>query len=279
MTDATSAFPAVQLEHLSARYFRDSPGGDSSTALVDVGLSVRAGEVLALLGPNGAGKSTLLRVLAGLLPPSAGSARVLGHTLPVVDRRLYARAVAFVPQSEGIAFGFRVRDVVAMGRAPHQGAWLRERAPDRLAVDEALDRCDLGALAERKVETLSGGELRRVAIARALAQRAQLLLLDEPGAFLDVRHQLDLDVLLAELTREGTACIVALHELAAAARVASNVVLLKGGRVVASGAPVQALTPEHLRATFDADIRAGRDAATGELYFVTTRRTSAGPDR
>jgi iron complex transport system ATP-binding protein len=115
--------------------------------------------------------------ICGVDPAELGTARL-------------ARSVALVPQNEAVAAGFRVRQVVAMGRAPHQGGWMRQTIEDRAAVDRAIERCDLGEIASRKIETLSGGEQRRVAIARALAQVPRLLLLDEPGAFFDVRHRL-----------------------------------------------------------------------------------------
>jgi iron complex transport system ATP-binding protein len=149
---------------------------------------------------------------------------------------------------------------------------MHERSEDTAAVAEALARCDLPALADRRVETLSGGELRRVALARALAQHPRILLLDEPAAFLDIRHRLELGALLADVASANhMACVVAMHELAGAARIASKAVLLKAGRMVASGGPHDVLTREHLRETFDADVHAGRDPATGEPYFVATR--------
>jgi iron complex transport system ATP-binding protein len=248
---------------------------DSQPALEDVSLSVRTGEILALLGPNGAGKSSVLRVVAGLLPASSGDAQALGASIALQirrDRRAFARAVAYVGQNEGAALGFRVREIVAMGRAPHQGAWMSQRADDAAAVEEAIRLCDLAALADRSAESLSGGEMRRVAIARALAQRPRILLLDEPAAFLDVRHRLELhDVLQNVVADARLACIVAMHELAPAAKIAARVALLKRGRLIATGLPEDVLTPEHLRAAFDASVHQGRDAATGERYFVATR--------
>ena len=125
-------------------------GSAAGLALNDVSLSVRPGEILALLGPNGAGKSSVLRVVAGLLATCAGTARVDvpgGFSGPspraAGDRRAFSRAVAFLPQAEGVAVGFRVREVVAMGRAPHQDGWMRESTQDTAAVDDALRKCDL----------------------------------------------------------------------------------------------------------------------------------------
>jgi iron complex transport system ATP-binding protein len=258
---------AAQLERVTVRY-----APTSAPAVADVDLAVGPGEVTALLGANGAGKSTLLRVAAGLLQPQQGTARLFGREVRMLDRRQVARQVAFVPQTEEVAVGFRVREVVAMGRAPHQDGWMRARAEDRAAVDDALARCDLAAFAERPVETLSGGEQRRVAIARALAQRPRVLVLDEPAAFLDVRHRLELHELLSDLARcDGIACLVAMHDLDAAARIASRVLLLRGGRVVAAGAPADVMTPARLRETFDADVDVGVHAASGARYFVALR--------
>jgi iron complex transport system ATP-binding protein len=224
---------------------------------------------VALLGANGAGKSTLLRLLSGLLAPSEGVVRLGGLDVAGLDRRAVARAVALVPQTERAAEGFRVRQVVAMGRAPHQDGWMRLGAADVAAVDDALLRCDLGAVADRPVETLSGGEQRRVAIARALAQKAGVLALDEPSAFLDVRHRLELYDLLAEVAkRDGVACVVAMHDLDSAARVATRVVLLRGGRVVASGPPAEVMTPPLLGETFDVELDVVVHEPTGARVFV-----------
>ena len=258
---------AVEMTGISAAY-----AGSAKAALQGVSLTVEGGENAAILGPNGAGKSTLLRVAAGLLAPSEGTARVGGDDVRGLAPRELARRVALVAQAEPVPAGFRVRDVVAMGRAPHQGGWMREGEADRAAVDEAIARCDLEAFALRNVETLSGGEQKRVAIARALAQKPRVLLLDEPGAFLDVRHRIELYELLDEAARtQGVACVVTMHHLDEAARHASQVVLLREGRVLAAGAVADVLTPEFLRAAFDAEIDVGIHAPTGSRYFVPVR--------
>jgi iron complex transport system ATP-binding protein len=257
----------LDLESVSVQY----PGAPTP-ALSDVSLRVRAGEVAALLGANGAGKSTLLRVAAGMLTPTSGTARVLGSDLATRRRRELAREMAFVPQTEAIAWGFRVRDVVAMGRAPHQGVWMHESAGDRAAIDDAIGLCHLEALADRRVETLSGGEQRRVSIARAMAQRPRVLLLDEPAAFLDVRHRLSFYRLLADAaSRDRIACVVAMHDLDAAARFASAAILMREGRVLASGTPDDVMTPARLEAALDAEVAVGIHAPSGERYFLPVK--------
>jgi iron complex transport system ATP-binding protein len=254
----------LELDHVSVVY-RGSP----TPALAEVTLGVRAGDLVALLGANGAGKSTLLRVAAGLVAATSGTARVGGRDLPQISRQALARHLAFVPQSETMPVGFRVRDVVAMGRAPHQGAWMRETAEDAAAIDDAVGRCDLARLVGRSVETLSGGEQRRVAIARALAQRPRVLLLDEPAAFLDVRHRLGFYELLAETAaRDGIACAVAMHDLDAAARFATSVVLMREGRVLASGKPDEVMSAEQLGAALDAEIAVGVHPPSTRRYFL-----------
>ena len=257
----------LDLESVSVQY----PGAPTP-ALSDVTLRVRAGEVAALLGANGAGKSTLLRVAAGMLAPTSGTARILGSDVATKRRRELAREMAFVPQTEAVAWGFRVRDVVAMGRAPHQGVWMHESAGDRAAIDDAIGRCHLEALADRRVETLSGGEQRRVSIARAMAQRPRVLLLDEPAAFLDVRHRLSFYRLLADAaSRDRIACVVAMHDLDAAARFASAAILMREGRVLASGTPDDVMTPARLEAALDAEVAVGVHAPSGERYFLPVK--------
>ena len=252
----------------------EGPGREAP--LRDVSLTIDAGELVCVLGPNGAGKSTLLRVLAGTLAPSAGSARLLGKSIGTWDRRRLARHVAVVPQTSEAAFGFIVRDVVMMGRAPHQDGWMRATSEDRAIVEDAIVRCDLGDLALYPVQELSGGEQKRVAIARALAQRPRALLLDEPGAFLDVRHQMALYDLLADATtNEGLACLVVMHDLNVAAQYASRVVLAKSGQFVATGTVADVMTEAALRETFDTNLFCGENDKT--RFFLPIRGASKVP--
>lgn len=237
-----------------------------------VDLRVKPGEIVCILGPNGAGKTTLVRVASGLLAPWAGEVRVLGEPIAGRSRADIARVLAVVEQMQRFASGFTVRDVVAMGRAPHQGGWMRANEKDARIVDEALARCELTALASRPARALSGGEQKRVAVARALAQEPKILLLDEPGAFLDVRHQLDLYELLAtEVKGRNLACLVVLHDLNFAAQFADRVVLMKAGRVVAAGSVPEVMTWRTLKDTFDADLYCGVNELTGARFFLPMR--------
>lgn len=242
-------------------------------------LHVAAGEMVCVLGPNGAGKTTLVRVASGLLAPRSGEVRLLGEPLGDRSRSEVARALAVVEQTQEIAGGFTVRDVVAMGRAPHQGSWMRSSVDDERIIDDAIARCDLRGLASRPARALSGGEQKRVAVARALAQEPKVLLLDEPGAFLDVRHQLELYELLAsEVKERGLACLVVMHDLNIAAQFADRVVLMKDGRVIAAGSVAEVMTWKTLKETFDADLYCGVNDLTGVRFFLPMRGQSDGAD-
>jgi iron complex transport system ATP-binding protein len=262
---------SLEITGASARY-AEAGGRGGTDVLQGVSLAVRPGEILALLGPNGAGKTTLLRVASGLLRPTAGEVRVLGRPLGELDRRALAKTVAVVGQSESPAHGFSVREVVMMGRAPHQGGWMLAGEEDRAVVEEAIARCDLRAVAERPAAELSGGEQKRVSIARALAQRARVLLLDEPSAFLDVRHQIELyDLLADEVCARELACVVVMHDLNVAAQYASRVALMKAGRLVAVGTVEEVMTYRRLRETFDADLYCGENELNGTRFFIPMR--------
>ena len=237
-----------------------------------VNLHVAAGEIVCVLGPNGAGKTTLVRVASGLLAPWSGEVRLLGEPLATRSRTDVARVLAVVEQMQDVAGSFTVRDVVAMGRAPHQGSWMRSSEQDERIIEDAIARCDLRELASRPARALSGGEQKRVAVARALVQEPKVLLLDEPGAFLDVRHQLDLYELLAtEVKQRGMACLVVMHDLNIAAQFADRVVLMKDGRVVAAGGVADVMTWKTLKETFDADLYCGVNDLTGARFFLPMR--------
>jgi iron complex transport system ATP-binding protein len=213
--------------------------------------AVRAGECVAIVGPNGSGKTTALRALLGIAPLSRGAARILGKDLGAWERTGVARTVAAVAQREEPAFPISVREAVAMGRYPHLGPWRSAAAADRDAVQAAMRRADIEMLADRWVQTLSGGEWQRVRLARALAQQPRALVLDEPTASLDLRHEMELFELVTQLARQdGLAALVVTHHLNAAARFADQLVLMANGRVIATGPAAEVLEPARLSRVF-----------------------------
>lgn len=216
-----------------------------------VALAVERGELVVLLGANGSGKTTLLRLLAGTLRPDRGTVSLAGRRVSDWPRHELARRVAVLPQQLDLPPGFRVAELVEMGRAPHARRLFGATAEDEAAVERAL--LDAGALelAYRSIDQLSGGERQRVLVAMALAQEPELLLLDEPTSHLDVAHQVALLSTIARLRRSRQLTVVAvLHDLTLAAAFAPRVALLHEGRVLADGSPGEVLSAERLRLVF-----------------------------
>lgn len=208
-----------------------------SGRLAGVSLDVAPGRITAVCGPNGAGKSSLLQVLAGLLPPAAGSVLLDGLPLATLSARQRARRIGFLPQAGEAAWNLSVRTMAGLGRLPHG------TGPDenRRAVEAALTTLDLAALADRPLATLSGGERARAMLARVLAGEPDLVLADEPLASLDLAHQAALLAHLRTVAQAGRAVVLVLHDLAAAMNHADHVVVLDAGRLAASGPPQVAL--------------------------------------
>ncbi|OEJ94015.1 ABC transporter ATP-binding protein [Streptomyces thermolilacinus] len=213
----------------------------------EVTLRVDSGQVVGLVGPNGSGKSTLLRCVYRALRPSAGAIRLGGEDLHSLSAREGARRLAALPQEAVTEFDFTVAEVVAMGRLPHQRSVARTTDEDRKACEAALARVGADHLADRGFLTLSGGEKQRVLIARALAQQPQVLVLDEPTNHLDIAQQLEV---LALVRGSGLTVLTALHDLNLAALHCDLLHVIDSGRIVASGAPYDVLTPELLAEVF-----------------------------
>ena len=257
VADTAGSCGILQLQGLRFAY-------DGPPVLDGIDLQIGAGELVGILGPNGAGKTTLLRLATGSLEPTTGSVALSGRPLSALTRRERARQVAVVPQEARVVFDFTVREIVLMGRAPHLGLLGIETERDLDAVDEAMRFTETTGFADRRIAELSGGEKRLVLIARALAQEAPLLLLDEPTAFLDLRHRLAMYRLAERLRSErGRTVVTISHDINLAARFCPRLVLLHRGRVVADGSPHEVLTPENIRYAYETDVRVVPDPDHG----------------
>jgi len=248
---ATQSPPILEADRVTVCFGRKE-------VLHEVSARVRTGSHVAIIGPNGAGKSTLLKALEGLLPTAAGEVRLNGRPLSSWSRKEMARLVAYVPQADGRVLPFPVRDFVLMGRYPHLSPLSFVRAEDRAAVDDALRITATERLADRRVDTLSGGERQKVLIAAAIAQGAEALLLDEPTTFLDPKHQAEVLGLLCRLNRERKVTLLTVtHDVNAAALWADEVLALREGRIAWCGPAAEAMDNRILGPVFDHEFRFG----------------------
>jgi iron complex transport system ATP-binding protein len=236
----------LELEQVAARYH--ARGGPQ--VLEGVSLRVEPAQAWVVLGPNGAGKSTLVRVVMGLLAPERGVVRVGGLVPSTASPRALAQQVAWVPQSVDDESGFTALELVLMGRAPFLGPWGVASLADEGRALEVMRELELEHLADRPLGEVSGGERRRAWLARALVQDPKLLVLDEPTAFLDVKHQLDALAAVRRRVAKGLAVLSVLHDVNLARQLATHVLLLSGGRVLAQGPVAEALTAERLSALY-----------------------------
>lgn len=244
----------------------------SELILAGLTLEVRAGEFAGVVGPNGSGKSTLVRTLSRALRPANGMVLLADQDLYTqTSARQSAQQIGVVPQSAAVTFGFTVRDIVRMGRAPHlpRRPFAGETVEDERIVEESLRDAGVEALADRIVTTLSGGEWQRVLLARTLAQRADVILLDEPTAHLDIRHQWETLALARSLAhRAGKAVLAVLHDLNLAAAYCDRLVLLSAGQVVADGPPEAVLTSANIRHVYETEVSIQTHPISGRPYIL-----------
>lgn len=259
---------AIGVESVCFRYRSDQSG--RPWTIDAVSFAVNSGEVLGIVGPNGSGKSSLLKLLVGLLQPTCGDIRMEGRSVRQIEPHVLARMVAVVPQEFVQVFPFTVAETVLMGRFPHRrtGWWNLgmgdESEADLLVAHRAMVDADVAALADRSVSDLSGGERQRVMIARALAQEPRILLLDEPMAFLDINHQIEMCELIRRLNRERALTVVMVsHDLNVASHVCDRLVMLKEGRVCHTGTPAETIREDVLRLVYGCDVVVDAHPHTG----------------
>lgn len=226
-----------------------------------------------IVGPNACGKSTLLRALSRMLRPSRGRVLLDGQVIQSMPAKKVARTLGLLPQSSVAPDGITVADLVGRGRYPHQGVLRQWSAEDERVVRESMARTGVAELADRYVDELSGGQRQRVWIAMALAQQTPLLLLDEPTTYLDIQHQIDVLDLCAELHEEqGRTLVAVLHDLNHAARYATHLIALKGGEVIAQGAPDEVVTAGLVEEVFGLRCQVIDDPETGTPLVVPAAR-------
>ncbi|MBC9953334.1 ABC transporter ATP-binding protein [Leucobacter sp. cx-42] len=244
--------------------------------ITDLDVSIPDRSFTVIIGPNGCGKSTLLKSLARMIRPLQGHVSLHGEDIAAVRPKALARRIGMLTQSPMAPAGLTVGDLVARGRNPHQTLLRQWSVSDEEAVSAALAEVNMTEHAHRFVDELSGGQRQRAWIAMALAQHTPVLLLDEPTTYLDVAHQLDVLDLCSQLHAGGRTLVAVLHDLNLAARYATHIIAMREGRIIATGAPAETITPELLHTVFDLEARVIPDPETGRpLVIPRDRRASA----
>lgn len=249
--------PVLRMENVSFRY-------KDAWVIQEFSFHVNEGEILGILGPNASGKTTLVRLMDGILHPQKGLVQLQGEDLRGMGRREIAKRVAVVPQETPMLYAFTALEVVLMGRSPYLPPLGFEGDKDLEIARRSLDKTGCAHLWKRNVNELSGGERQRVLIARALAQQPQILLLDEPTVYLDLRHQLDfLDLLLLLHRDEGMTIVWVSHDLNLASLSCERVLLLKDGRIFALGGPQEVLKEHHIQTVYGRRVLVDRNPQLG----------------
>ncbi|MGW0754620.1 ABC transporter ATP-binding protein [Streptomyces sp. NPDC002587] len=253
-------------------------GYDQRVIAENLSVEIPDNSFTVIVGPNACGKSTLLRALSRMLKPSAGRVLLDGQAIGSMPAKKVAKTLGLLPQSSIAPDGITVADLVSRGRYPHQGLLRQWSQEDERIVGESMASTGVAELADRAVDELSGGQRQRVWIAMALAQQTPLLLLDEPTTYLDIQHQIDVLDLCAELHEDrGRTLVAVLHDLNHAARYATHLIAMRGGRVVAQGPPAEVVTAELVEEVFGLRCQVISDPETGTpLVIPAARRSRSG---
>ena len=254
--------PAIDIHDLAYAVGR-------SSILRNIHLRVEEGQSVSIIGPNGAGKTTLLRCLMRVLHHTNGQFKIFGTPAQRLSQRQLGRLVSYVPQSDNSDASFSVREFVTMGRYPHHGFLSTRSATDDAAVAEALETTGVLELAERRISTLSGGERQRVSVAAAVAQTTRILLVDEPTAHLDYKHQVEMVGLLRQLhTKRHLTLISVTHHLNRSVFESDTVVALKAGSVLFSGPPQELLEDSRLEQIYGVPFQFLTDPQSGRTVVL-----------
>ncbi|WP_346080049.1 MULTISPECIES: ABC transporter ATP-binding protein [Actinomycetes] len=264
-------FPRSTVNRLSAEHV--TLAYDQRVIAEQLSVEIPDNSFTVIVGPNACGKSTLLRALSRMLKPSQGKVLLDGQAIGSLPAKQVARTLGLLPQSAVAPEGITVADLVGRGRYPHQGLLRQWSTEDERVVQESMRQTGVAELAERYVDELSGGQRQRVWIAMALAQQTPLLLLDEPTTYLDIQHQIDVLDLCAELHEtQGRTLVAVLHDLNHAARYATHLIALRGGEVIAEGAPNDIVTAELVERVFGLKCQVIEDPETGTPLVVPAAR-------
>ncbi|MCK7637183.1 ABC transporter ATP-binding protein [Corynebacterium pygosceleis] len=247
-------------------------GYGKTTILENLSIDIPTGEFTVIVGPNACGKSTLLRALARMLPTGTGSVTLDEVPLASLAPKDVAKQLSLLPQAPHAPDGIIVEDLIARGRYPHQGILRQWSAADREAVDQAMKRANVTDLKDRFVSELSGGQRQRVWIALVLAQQTPIVLLDEPTTYLDITHQVDVLNLARDLQRDGVTVVAVLHELTLAFRYATNLIMMKEGRIVGTGPVTELVTADLIADVYGLDCDLITDPHSGRPIVVPLDR-------
>lgn len=255
----------MNLLSLNNIYFSYEKDAVDSFLLNDNNIGINKGEFVTILGPNGSGKTTILKLMSGLLNPQKGEVLFNNKRLKTLSRKEIAKRIGYVPQSTVSVFPFSIYEIVLMGRTPYLGFGGFEENIDKQKIQDALEMVEISHLKNKGINEVSGGEAQRAFIARALVQEPEIILLDEPNAHLDIKHQISVFELFRKFNKDkGIAIVAVSHDLNLAGNYSNRTVLMKDGKIFKDGKNNEILTSENILSVFEvnADTKINNDSVS-----------------